>query len=66
MIRIRTIQQAAKEFKEVDSNTAVTEFYIRSLAKSGEIPAKKTGNKYLINMELLEKYLEQGGDGNGK
>lgn len=58
MIRIRTIQQAAAEIKSKDSNTAITEFFIRKMVNSGEIPAHKSGGKYLINMDVLEAFLQ--------
>lgn len=58
MVRIRTIEQAVAEIKEADPRTAITEFYIRKLLNSGEVPAKKSGGKYLINMDVLEGFLE--------
>nr|WP_315021721.1 DNA-binding protein [uncultured Aminipila sp.] len=59
MVRIRTIQQAAAEIKKADENTAVTEFYIRQLVNNGEIPTRKSGGKYLINMDILLSYLQE-------
>lgn len=65
MIRIRTIQQAAAEIKAKDKNTAITEFYIRKIVNAGEVSSHKSGGKYLINMDLLERYLENGGEAVG-
>ena len=62
MIRIRTIQQAAAEIKSKDENTAITEFYIRRLVNTGEVSSHKSGGKFLINMDILERYLEYGGE----
>jgi excisionase family DNA binding protein len=64
MTRIRTIQQAAAEIKDKDKKTAVTEFYIRKLVNSGEVPSHKSGGKHLINMDILENFLERGGEAN--
>ena len=36
--RMRTVHEAAKELKEMDENTAVTEYHIRQLALSGVLP----------------------------
>lgn len=66
MVRLRTIAQAYADIKEADKNTSVTQNYIRSLVNNGEIPVKKAGNKALINMDFLEKYLTQGGSSSGE
>lgn len=57
MARMRLIKKAAAELREADPNTAVTENALRSMAKRGEVCTVKVGNKYLINMDLLEAYL---------
>ena len=53
MCRIRSIRDTAKIFKEMDPNTEITETTIRKMVAEGTIPAKKTGTKYLINVDLL-------------
>lgn len=55
--RMRTVADALKELKALDKNTAVTEYYIRSLAISGAIPRVKSGKKYLINLDSLIEHL---------
>ena len=65
MVRIRTIQQAAAEIKEKDPNTAITEFYIRKILGAGIVPSQRSGGKYLVNMEILERFLESGGESIG-
>ena len=64
--RIRTIPQCLMEIKSLDNNTAVTENFIRSLCKSGEVKHFKSGNKYLVNLDNLLNYLNytSGGDDN--
>lgn len=56
--RMRTVPEAAKELKEMDENTAVTEYHIRQLALSGVLPRVKAGRKMLINFDLLLEYLQ--------
>lgn len=46
-----TIKQAAAL---VDG---LTEFRVRELCKSGELPCFRAGKKYLINKEILHKFL---------
>ena len=46
-----TIKQAAAL---VDG---LTEFRVRELCKSGELPCFRAGKKYLINREILHKFL---------
>ncbi len=55
--RMRTVHEAAKELKEMDENTAVTEYHIRQLALSGVLPRVQAGKKMLINLDLLIEYL---------
>lgn len=56
-MRIRNVQQAFREIKENDPNTAISEYMIRKIVYSGEIPTIKTGNKRLFDMEALNEYL---------
>lgn len=55
--RMRTVPEAAKELKEMDEHTAVTEYHIRQLALSGVLPRVQAGRKLLINFDLLLEYL---------
>lgn len=56
--RMRTVAEAAKELKEMDEHTAVTEYHIRQLALSGVLPRVQAGRKMLINFDLLLEYLQ--------
>lgn len=58
--RMRTIKEAAHECREIDPHTAITEKYIRRLVITGQIPYVKSGAKYLLNMDKLESFFEQG------
>ena len=57
MARMRTILATIRYFKETDPETAVTENFLRSQIKLGNIKAVKAGNRYLLNLDLLEEYL---------
>ena len=35
----------------------LTEYRVRQLCKSGELPTVKAGRKYLINKDILMKFL---------
>ena len=60
MLRMRTIKQALSEIKNFDPETAISERALRRLVTTSVIPSVKIGNKYLLNMEILEKYLQNG------
>lgn len=59
MPRMRTIQEAAKELRRSDPNTALTPYAIRQMVLKGEIPCVCAGKKRLINMDILEAYLNR-------
>lgn len=66
MQRIRTIQQAYNEIKAKDPETAISKNFIRQLVSSGAIPSTKAGAKYLVNMAVVEKYVNDVTGGNGQ
>ena len=57
MIHTRTIKEAAAHFKSVDPQTALTEYAIRTLLRTGKVPCVRMGKKYLVTIEALEAYL---------
>lgn len=57
MLRMRTIPEAAAELKANDPRTAVTPYAIRQMVLSGTIPCIYAGKKRLINMDILERFL---------
>lgn len=57
MGRIRSIRDTMKIIKDDDPNTAVTEYMLRQLVIEGEIPCFKTGNKRLVDVDVVFKYL---------
>lgn len=55
--RMRTIQEAARELRELDEHTAITPYHIRRLCLEGIIPTVKAGSKYLLNLDALLDYM---------
>ncbi len=56
-MRIRTIPEAARELKEDDPATAISEWMIRRLVKQGELPSVAVGRKRLVDLDVLEQYM---------
>lgn len=54
----RTIKQAARELKEEDPNTVITESVIRKLIKEEKIGYTQNGNKKLVDLNDIKKYYE--------
>lgn len=57
MSRIRTMNEAIQEIKEADPRTCLTKSALRRLILTGKIPHTRIGRKILINMDVLERYL---------
>ena len=55
----RTISAAAAEIAETDPNTAINEWMLRTLVRTGVIPSVKRGNRYLVALEDIEAYLDK-------
>ena len=53
-ITMLTIKQAASLVQDL------TEYRVRELCKTGELPCFKAGKKYLINKDILYKFLSSG------
>lgn len=56
--RIRTIDTAYEEIRKNDPDTAISRNYIRQIVRDGTIPSIRTGNKYLVSMQVLEEYIK--------
>lgn len=55
---MRTIPQAIDELKKEDPGTALTEYTLKRLVSSGEIPhVCAKGGRRLVNMDILKRYL---------
>jgi len=55
--RMRLLNEAYAELKEIDPQTNVSKNFIRQLAISGKIPVVNVGKRRLINMDGLLAYL---------
>ncbi len=53
-ITMLTIKQAASLVQ------GLTEYRVRELCKTGELPCFRAGKKYLINKDILYKFLSSG------
>ena len=60
MPRMRTIDEAYAELVSQDSRSALTKTALRRLVVSGKLSAVRVGQKYLVNMDILENYLNGG------
>ena len=60
MQHTRTITEAAAHYRAADPNTALTEYAIRTLVRTGRVPCARVGKKYLVTIEALEAYLASG------
>ena len=55
--RMRTIQEAAQELRQLDPNTAMSPYHIRRLCLDGVLPTVKAGKKILLNLNTLIEYM---------
>ena len=57
LARMRTLDEAYKELKQLDPQSAVSKYFIRQLALTGVIPTVMAGRRRLINFDGLLAYL---------
>lgn len=55
--RMRTINEVIALIKKEDPSSAITYNCIKNLCIENKIKYVKTGNKYIVNIESLFKYL---------
>lgn len=58
MPKIRTLSEAYQSIKEMDAETAITPNALRRLVVSGQVPCRKIGKKYLIDLDVLFEFLK--------
>jgi len=56
-LKIRTIDKAYEEFKAKDPDTDISRNLIRQLVVSGAVPSTRAGNKYLVDIDVLEEHI---------
>ena len=65
-MRIRTVDKAYEEIKRIDPDTCISKSYIRQIVMSGDIKSKRSGNRYLFDLDELEEYLKGNRCSNGQ
>ena len=55
--RLKTIKGCLVEIKKIDKETAISEWYIRSLCSENKIKYFKSGNKSLVDFDSLIAYF---------
>ena len=63
--RMRSVNETAQFFKDMDPDTQITARAIRKMIAQGTIPTVKVGNKNLINLDILLDRLNSSACGKG-
>jgi len=58
--RMRTAGKIVAEIKALDPDSEITEYWVRQLIKSGNIPVVRAGVKALVNLDDVLELLKQG------
>lgn len=58
--RMRTLEQAFAAVQAADPETCLTRYALRKLVLTGKVPSVRAGKKYLVNLDCLQEYLQQG------
>ena len=56
-IMIRTINGAIEELRKEDPDTPINSHMLRRWIASGELKHSKSGNRFLIDMDVLKEFL---------
>ena len=54
---IRTITGAIEELRKEDPDTPINSHMLRRWIASGELKHSKSGNRFLIDMDVLKEFL---------
>lgn len=57
--RLRKQERIMDDIKKIDKITAITQYLIEQLTKSGEITRIKYGNAWLINLDEVFDYFHK-------
>ena len=57
MSRIRTISQAYNLIRFEDPETGLTEYMIRKLVLEGKIPSIRSGNRFYVDVDVVQNYI---------
>lgn len=58
MDRLRTIDQTISELKKADPGCQLTKWGLRELVRKGAIPKLNCGNRALLSVESVERYVD--------
>lgn len=58
--KMKTVKQCFEEIKKLDTDTAITQWFIRCLCKDNKVKHFMTGTKILVNFDDLINYLNNG------
>jgi len=56
-MRLRTIKGAIKEIRTMDPASAISEYWLRGMVRDGSIPCIKSGNKHLLDLDLVTSLM---------
>ena len=57
MAKIRTISNAIAEIKAADPDTAITKHGLRQAVLSGDIPSRRAGTRFLVDLDQVLAYF---------
>ena len=57
MVKLRTLKECYEYIKENDERSAVTPYFLRQMVVQKRIPYMRSGRKYLINLDNIEKFM---------
>ena len=57
MVKLRTLKECYDYIKENDERSAITPYFLRQMVVQKKISFMRSGRKYLINLEHLEKFM---------
>lgn len=57
MERVRTLKGAVEHFRAQDPETVITEYALRRAIHEGKIPHAKSGHKFLVSLDAIERYF---------
>lgn len=57
MRKMRTLTEAVAEIHAADPATALTRSALRRLVVTGAVPSVRVGQKYLVDLDVLDDYL---------
>lgn len=55
--RMRTIPETLTAIREIDAESAITPYCIRTLCKNGKVKCVFTGRKILVDLDDLFRYI---------